>query len=228
MTSAKTEGWWELALLWGRTGGTRCWYECRRIGLSRQYDSNFCCILALPVSGGVLHRRQCGGWEIRAVGKGFRLTSVDPILRVWSKRRWRAGPMWKWGVSWIASPFGCIPCNCCKVSGGKINLRWHQQKVYADTYGVMLCLAVEQQTGNIGLAVRYWKPHKLVAATAREPMKMIKIPPTGQKYLSVGSRWFAKYISPEFWKIHDCRHDKIWERFHRLFIGTSMIEVSYE
>lgn len=84
-----------------------------------------------------------------------------------------------------------------KASDKKRNVWWALAKVYAETHGAMLHLIIMEQTGIIRAFVTYWDPDRLVATNASEAARLIKVPPSSQKYSCVDSRWSARYVHTE-------------------------------
>lgn len=86
----------------------------------------------------------------------------------------------------------------------------HLQKTYADMYGAVFCLTLDQLTEDICAIVKHWKPVNLVGTIAAGEAKLIQAPSSGLEYLNVDSRWFERYIFTELGEVNDCYIAKSW------------------
>lgn len=68
----------------------------------------------------------------------------------------------------------CMTDNCTAVSCREGMRCGHHQMLYADTYRAMLCLAMEQLTGNTSAFMMHWEPDNLLGTSAKVATKLIK------------------------------------------------------
>lgn len=99
-------------------------------------------------------------------------------------------------IVWLARLYelAATLVHCCAKSKSRGR---HRHKLGANTYGAMYSLAKDQLTRNISPFLRYWELDDMVGKSAGEATKLIQIPKSGLKYLSVDSGWFKRYITTE-------------------------------
>lgn len=74
----------------------------------------------------------------------------------------------------------------------------------------------------------HYEPHRLVFAPAEVATRLEKVPPSGQKYLSVDFKCLAKFISKEFGEAHNCYITKVDKDSTVSLLGSPTIELAFK
>lgn len=101
-----------------------------------------------------------------------------------------------------------------------------RQKLYADSYWAMFCLAIEQLIRNSRAFPKSWEPHNLTVASGRGTTNLLQVLSGCQKYTNSDSRGFADFISLKLGKIHDWFKTKTEKDSSVFFAGTPTIELA--
>lgn len=80
----------------------------------------------------------------------------------------------------------------CKATGSG-----HLQMLYADTFGRIIHLGMEQLIENLGRFVKYSAMYEVLSGGGREETTVVQLSSTGYKYLVLYSEWFGYYLLKE-------------------------------